>query len=78
MEELGMRPRVYRGVDATDAIEMNHDISMGIDEAQKNSIAFEEMGISEQAKVRSATSINRSRTLQRYLRGREKIETVVR
>ncbi len=73
-----MRPRVYRGIDATDAIEMNHDISMGIDEAQKNSIAFEEMGISEQAKVRSATSINRSRTLQRYLRGREKIETVVR
>ena len=46
MEELGIRPGLYGDIDATEAVEKNHDVSLRIDEAQENSIAFEEMGVS--------------------------------
>ena len=47
MEELGIRPGLYSDIDATEAVEKNHDVSLRIDEAQENSIAFEKMGVSE-------------------------------
>ena len=63
----------------TEAVEKNHDVSLRIDEAQENSIPFEEMGVSKWAKVRSVTdSINWLRTLRRSLRGHEKTEKAAR
>ena len=50
VEELSIRPGLYSAVDATEAVEKNHDVPLGIDEAQENPIAFEEMGISKWAK----------------------------
>jgi len=47
MEELSMRPGLYGGINATETVEENHDVSLSIDEAQENSIAFEEMGVSK-------------------------------
>ncbi len=47
MEELGIRPGMYGGINVTETVEENHDVSLSIDEAQENSTAFEEMGISK-------------------------------
>ena len=56
MEELGIRSGLDGRINATEAIEMNHDISLSIYEAQENSIALEEMSISKWAEVRSVRS----------------------
>ena len=50
MEELGIRSGLDDGINATEAIEMNHDVSLSIDEAQKNSITLKKMGVSNWAK----------------------------
>ena len=47
MEELGIRPGLNGDVDASEAVEKNHDVSLRIDEAQEDSISFEEMGVSK-------------------------------
>ena len=47
MQELSMRPGLYSSIDATETVEQNHDVSLGIDEAQENSISFKEMGVSK-------------------------------
>jgi hypothetical protein len=76
--KIGIRPRLYSDIDATEAVEKNHDVSLRVDEAQENSITFEEMGVSKR-KLRSAVSrINWLRTLQWSLRNAEKIEKVAR
>jgi hypothetical protein len=46
MDELGIRPTLYSAIDVTEEIEKNHDVFLRIDEAQENSIAFEEVGVS--------------------------------
>ena len=56
MEELGIRSGLDDGINTTETIEMNHDVSLSIDEAQENSIALKEMGVSKCAKVRSILS----------------------
>ena len=68
MEELGIRPGLESSIDVTQAIEENHDLALGIDEAQENPIAFEEMRVSKWARVRSDRPlqlpvVTRSRTL---------------
>ena len=79
VEELGIRPGLDGDIDAIEAVENNHDVSLRIDEAQKNSISFEEMGISKWAKVSSiVSSINRLHTLRRSLMERGTIEKVAR
>ena len=47
MEELGIRPGLDDGINATEAVKKNHDVSLRIDEAQKDSITLEEMGVSK-------------------------------
>jgi hypothetical protein len=47
VEEFGIRPGLYGTIDVTEAIKDNHDLSLRIDEAQENSIAFEEMRVSK-------------------------------
>ena len=51
MENLGIRPGLDGAIDVTQAIKDNHDLSISIDEAQQNPIAFEEMCVSRRAKV---------------------------
>ena len=46
MKELGIRPGLYGDIDATEAVEKDPDVSLRIDEAQENSITFEEVGVS--------------------------------
>ena len=77
MEDLDIRPRLYSGIHVTEAVKENHDLSLGIDETQENSIAFKEMCISKWAKVRhDMDRLKWSRTLQRCPRGHEKIEKI--
>jgi hypothetical protein len=47
MEELGIRPGLDDSINATEAVKKNHDVSLRIDEAQKDSITLEEMGVSK-------------------------------
>ena len=47
MQELSMRPGLYGRINATEAVEQNHNVSLSIDEAQENSIPFKEMGVSK-------------------------------
>ena len=58
MEELGIRLGLYGDIDAAEAVEKNHDISLRIDKAQENSITFEEVGVSSGQGKECYTQIN--------------------
>ena len=55
-EELGIRSGLYSTIDATETVEKNRYVSQRIDEAQENSISFEEMGVSKWAKLSGIVS----------------------
>jgi hypothetical protein len=57
IDEFGVRPGLDGGINASKAVEENHNVSLRADEDQQNSIAFEEMSISKRAKVRSIVRI---------------------
>jgi hypothetical protein len=58
VEELSIRPGLYGDIDAAEALKKNYDVSLRIDEAQKNPIAFEKMGVSGGQGKKHYTRIN--------------------
>jgi hypothetical protein len=58
MDELGIRLALYGSIYVTEEVEKNHDVFLRIDEAQENSIAFEEVGVSDDQGQKCNTPVN--------------------
>jgi hypothetical protein len=56
MNEFGERSGLDGGINASEAVEENHDVSLRVDKDQQKSISFEEMCVSKRTKVRSIVS----------------------
>ena len=54
VDKLGIRLGLYGGIDAAETVNEDQDVSLRIDEAQDNSVIFENMGVSMLAWVRGA------------------------
>jgi hypothetical protein len=81
VEEFGVRAGPYSAIHAIEVVKENQEVSLGIDEAQENPIAFEEVRVSRRVNFRSdrpSQLLTGLRTLRLSLTGHENIEKVAR